>query len=361
MQEQREEEQRQREEQQRLKREQESRELRLCEQKFWAALTLDEAERMRSLLQAVALFQQQVAENEILITDLQDQTSGKERACRATQRRTQQAGEEAQRAKAQESRHLEEIARWSRKCTQIKGLGDEAIGTDALRARVESMQAERERLREQKAGYEKRYADAQHIDALRADRKLSVEAHKAAHAEDLAALVPVQTAEISELETKYDKEMSQLQIVHSGQSAELNAALEGAARRRDAHGRERDDAQREHDARQQENVLLHQDCSDERQEVLHFSTEVKEAMWRAEAASPYGDLLELAEAEGSDSETEEYAEDLRLRCRQLQRECARTHDALDKKQAEAERWRSRRLLRMGRGEATCDSEPFVLG
>jgi len=351
--------QRQWEEELQLRQEQKGRELAQRERRLWAALAPEEGERLRHLLQAVARFQQQVAENEVLIADLQEQIAGKERACRATQRRASQAVQEAEHASDQELHHQEELGRWTRKRAHLESLGEEALDFATLGRRCDGAQAACARVREEKADLQQRSAQARRLEALRAELRLGLEAHKAAQAEELAKFVPAHAAEVAELGARHSKEAAHLQLVHGGHASELSAALEVASRRREAHRRDRDEAQGEHDTRQREGVALHQECSDARQQLLNLSTEVKEAIWRTEAASPWGDLLELAEAEGSDPEIEEYAEDLHWRCRQLQRECTRTHDALEKKHAEVDRWRSRRFFRGG--EAIADGEPFMLG
>jgi len=163
---------------------------------------------------------------------------------------------------------------------------------------------------------------------------------------------------------RHEAAVAHLRLVHSGRVVEATATLQAAERRRDALLRERDVASQECALRQREGTLLQRACAEARSEVMSYVAEVQEATWRTEeAASPYGDLLELAMGEEFQQWAQQDLEELRVECRRLQRELVRTHSALGREQAEAERWRRRGLQH---ASWTCvrtaelESGPFVL-
>merc|ERR1719510_90765 len=98
-------------EQQRLQSEEES---------IWAALTVEEANQLRGMLQAVALYRQQLQQTEHVATDLQQQITGQEKACRSQRRRALQAAQEEKVAHERRVKQAEDVARWEKKRLQYE-------------------------------------------------------------------------------------------------------------------------------------------------------------------------------------------------------------------------------------------------
>lgn len=348
------------------RREAEAAELRAKEDMFWSMLAPDEAARLQGMLQAVAVYQQQLQQNENMIDDLHKTIAGKERAVRASRRRTQQATQEARTAREQEARAREELSRLARKREQYEEAGR---GVEVLRSKHGSLQAECSRLRREVAparaelnnfrerlttceasGSEK----ASRLSTLKAKCQQAMSEMRAEQSSELSELRAKQTAELARQEVEHQAQASKLRAHHAEEVSRLRRSLEDATRRRDRLRQERDEAYDQMLARQREGTQLQQQCSDARQEVLELSTQVKSIQGLTRAVSQPGlgfaASLDVSAASLSfhvspndDPRMDAELSDMRQQCKSLERVCARTHDALEKKQALCERWRRRCL------------------
>jgi len=328
---------------------------------LFEAMTSEEGARLQGMLQAVGLLKQQVEANEYLISGLEEQLAGNEKACRSVERRTLQAKDAARIAAEIQRKANQEITKWTRKRAEIERLREDASNSETLQHEWKSLELQRNQLLDTHRAHSQRRAAGKRVDSLRSQHAYKMEVARATHADRLAVFHVGLADEISASESTREAEVSHMRVVHEGRVVEFSTALDAAVRRRDFLCREKEDGVNELTARRDEGVALQQECADARKDVLHYVGEVKEAQWRAEEA-PFADLLELAEAIDEDPHLEEDIEDLQSRCRQLQRECERTHQALEKKQAEADRWRDRGLATESKvDQAGDDDGPFVLG
>merc|ERR1712232_1449028 len=164
-----------------------------------------------------------------------------------------------------------------------------------------------------------------------------------------------------------------------GEVSRLRCALADAERRRTRVKRDRDDAADQLMSRQREGVLLQQQCADARNEVLELSNQVKSCNFLPQVASQLGlSILENSMANasalnssminmsfpgfGDEGRLDVELQQVRARCKSLERECARTHESLERKQTECEHWR-RRGIGAGAGPrllAVTDTQASVL-
>merc|ERR1719161_1339212 len=100
-----------------------------AEEAFWAAMTPEEAERMRGMLKAIGMYQEQLKSSERTISDIQKQVAGEESAYRALRRKVQQVEHDAHVFEAQEAEAKEELARWRQRGE--RAAPEMAFGADA--------------------------------------------------------------------------------------------------------------------------------------------------------------------------------------------------------------------------------------
>mmetsp|Transcript_48166 Transcript_48166/g.112664 ORF Transcript_48166/g.112664 Transcript_48166/m.112664 type:complete len:715 (-) Transcript_48166:73-2217(-) len=338
----------------------------LQDERLWQQLTPEEAKKMKGMLQAVTLYRQQLQKNENLIGELQAQIAGKEKTTRTLRRRVQQAAQETQLAEEQEANAQQELERWEKKRRQYEA---GAEGASSLLKQVQHTQAECNRLHQQLA------PRRNEVQALR-DRRLACEASgreqairlatlkgrcqqdiaqlKAEQSEELAALQANHMEELVKLETRYQNQAADLRAESTEEAARLRLQMEDAVRRREQLRQERDEAQDQLRARQREGSLLQQQCAEARQEVLDLTVQAK--AFHASGSGMFG-----GDALPTDTESEIQA--MWQHCKTLERDCARMHDALEKKQVECEQWRKRASepLRQLPSTVRRDECPFTLG
>eukprot|EP00928_Gymnodinium_smaydae_P073786 TRINITY_DN56914_c0_g1_i1.p1 TRINITY_DN56914_c0_g1~~TRINITY_DN56914_c0_g1_i1.p1 ORF type:complete len:371 (-),score=107.57 TRINITY_DN56914_c0_g1_i1:60-1172(-) len=314
------------------------------------------------MLQATALYQQQLHQNERALTDLHSQVAEKERALRSLKRRSQQAELETKAAKEAAARAREDLARWSAKRTQFEELhsGSEH---EAHRAKHAALREDVQRLQEELAPCRSEVLElrdrlaacegsgreqAARLNALKAKCQQAMVELKAEQTEELANLRAQHTEELARHDVQHQTQVSALLAHHAEEVSRLRCAAEDADRRRNRHRKARDDAAEQLLARQREGALLQQQCADARNEVLELTGQVKACQALPRVMSQLGLSGINASFQSHNLSLPFFAEDARLdaelqqvrrRCKSLERECARTHDSLERKQSECERWR----------------------
>merc|ERR1712125_92379 len=347
---------------------------------------------MKGMLQAVSLCHQQLHKNERVISDLHDQVAAKEKGVRSMKRQAQQAEHETEKAVCRESCAQEDAARWNRKREQYSGSGDDENNllrirhasllaeVKRLRDGVEPSRSELHNLRDRLAACEETGKEqAAKLCALKARCQQSVTTHRVDQTEELSKLRAQHTEEFARLETQFQSQLANLRSQHAEEVSRLRCALEDAERRRARVKRDRDEAADQLMARQRDGVLLQQQCADARNEVLELSNQVKSCNLLPQVASQLGlSIFENSMANasalnssminmsfpgfGDEGRLDVELQQVRHRCKSLERECARTHDALERKQTECEHWR-RRGVGAGAGPrllAVTDTQAGVL-
>jgi len=178
---------------------------------------------------------------------------------------------------------------------------------------------------------------------------------KAEQAEELAALQANHMEELVKLETRYQNQAADLRAESAEEAARLRLQMEDAVRRREQLRQERDEAQDQLRARQREGSLLQQQCAEARQEVLDLTVQAK--AFHASGSGMFGGVDTLP------TDTESEIQAMWQHCKTLERDCARMHDALEKKQVECEQWRKRASEPLRQLPSTIRREegPFTLG
>jgi hypothetical protein len=380
----------------RQRREAEFRELQAQEEAFWASMNVDERNRLKGMLQALSQYQSHLQQNERVISDLHDQVAGKEKAVRSMKRQAQQADLDTEKALGREARAQDDAAHWTRKRAQYSDHIEQDDETELLRVRHTSLLAEVKRLRDEvapsrselqnlrdrlSACEETGKEQASRLGALKAQCQQSLTGLGADQSRELSELRAQHTEEFAKLETQFQSQIANLRAHHAEEVSRLRCALDDAERRRNRVKRDRDEAADQLLARQREGALLQQQCSDARNEVLELSNQVKSCNLLPQVASQLGlsvldcsmanasainssminmSFPDVAEQRRIDMELQQ----MRQHCKSLERECARTHEALERKQTECERWRRRGIAASPSGTrllAVADGSTFTLG
>lgn len=390
------------------RREEEANAIKLQEAAFWATLSPPEVERMRNMLQAVALYQQQLRQNDQVLAELHEQVKSKDKVYQPLKQRVQQATRDVEQAQEQEERAQAELARWSRKREQYEGCGDDVA---ALRTRHHALQLELAILREKHgpnqgevasmrerlaASDESSSSMASRLVALKAKCQQTVASLKGEYVEELAAMRAQHTEEISKLDVAAQNQLGELWVEHAQDASKLRLAHEEASRRREKLRQDRNLTTDQLLESQREGQRLHQQFADARQEVLELSAQLKASssfqqsrtletpvahsrsrsmtqLGRSTPASlggrshPASPALEASlRASSSDRiQVRTEVQSFRQRCRALEKEATRTHDALEKKQAQCDHWRKLSLehgnLSGSQSFISGKSAPFTLG
>eukprot|EP00929_Paragymnodinium_shiwhaense_P101794 TRINITY_DN64980_c0_g1_i1.p1 TRINITY_DN64980_c0_g1~~TRINITY_DN64980_c0_g1_i1.p1 ORF type:complete len:633 (+),score=186.48 TRINITY_DN64980_c0_g1_i1:83-1981(+) len=356
---------RQEEEERRRRAEEEERRMQVLRSKeasLWAALAPAEASRLRSLLQAVSLYQQQLNENERIISDLEGETADREAAMRSLRRRIQISEQGARNASESQARSIEEVTRWEKKReSHVSGAKDFDLA--GLRGKVAAASAESQELQtvlgssreevhvlrsELSCREESGREQAHKLTALRNQCHQLVVKMKAEHVEEIAHLRAEQTEELARLEAQHQTQMATIRAQHAEETSRNRCGIKDAVQRKERQRFERDEVYEQLAAKQKEGQQLQQQLTEAREAVLDLSNQLKAVPVHPLVASQLGLSLDASMASMSfqfqfpeDHYLEGELVSSRQLCRSLERECARTHDLLEKKQAECERWRQR--------------------
>lgn len=339
---------------------------------LWKRLSDEQIAQVQGMLQFCCMLRNQIAQNERDIEEIHDQFDSRDSTCQRLQRRTQQAAREVEAARKVEKQKLQELAKWTHKCSQCD-TGPGAVSM--LREQRDRLEAEHDHLRntelphaqQQLNSLRDRLASCQdraqmdsQVLLLQEKHDQEVKALMAEQREELASVELQQAREMARVEFEHAVETSSLSALHAQDAPGLRAAVEDALERRDTLCSERDAVAEELASRQDENSRLQKQSSAARCTMVELSDKVREAMWNARETLWLQELLEIAE-DDSQADLEDDIYELRQTCRQLERECSLGFDAVQKKQAEAERWRWRSCHHLARFSLESKSDPIVLG
>lgn len=340
---------------------------------LWKCLSAEEASQLQGMLQLGCMLRSQIEQNEYLIEEIQGQFENTQSICQRLKRRTQQATREAETARKEEAHKLKELAKWTHKCSQCNtGLG----AVNMLRERCDCLEAECKFLRSTELPHAQQQLDSLRGRLASCQDSAQVESHaihvlQEKHDQEVNALLSMQREELASVELQQAREMARgefehavettsLSTLHTQDAPALRAAVEDALARRDALCSERNAAAEELASRQNENSRLQKQSAAARCNMLELSDKVREAMWNARETLWLQELLETAE-DDSQADLEDDIYELRQTCRQLERECSLGFDTVQKKQAEADRWRWRSRHCLARFSSESMSDPIVLG
>jgi len=359
------------EEQQKMK-EEEDQETRARQEAFLATMPPEQESRMRAMLHVVSLYHQQLQQNEGSITTLHNDIASQEKTYRSLHRRTQQATQDVTLAQQQEAQARAELARWSHKRESFQNASDE--GTGAARAQCTLLQSECGRLREEAmlgkaelnnlrdrlaSSEETGREQALRLAALKAECLQLAATVKAEILEGAAALRAQHAEELGRLEVGRSSEVGELRPLHAEEASKLRGALQEALQQQDLLRKYRDEAVDMLLAREREGSRLQKHWADARQELVDVSLHVN--AYQAAIMGAWGTDA-LFRAHGDDRRMDAHIEAMQQYCRMLERECARTRDALEKRQVECERWRARCLEKSDPLDAAMFApRPFMLG
>jgi len=366
----------------RIRRDEELREARVREEAFWAAMSPEEAERMRGMLKAVGLYQLQLRQNERVISDIQGQIGLREKQFKSVRRRAQQADQDKKDARAEQQRARDDTEKLHKKIESYKESG---VNLNLLRTKHEALNAEIARLQEEVApvrtelqGLRKRFGASEESSRMQTIRLAEIKAQcqqanaalKAEQQEELTTLSVAQTEEVAALEVSWQTQVTDLRSWQHGEAARLRCNLEEANQRKEGLRMDRDDSCDQLLARQREGTHLQQQLADSRQEVVDLRMQLKTFHNTSGIMHQSGMSLDNSMASqsyfqagpGEDPRLDAELQMMRRSCSQLQRDCMKWHDALEQKQAECERWRKRSFDAPNHALAGhVTSGPFTLG
>lgn len=369
------------EEAERIRREEKDRQRR-TESAFWESLSLEEKDRLMTMLQGIVLFRDQLQRIRSEEQDLHSYIEGKDDVCTELRHRAEQADLEARAARERKSRQAEQMRYLDDKRTHCEEASE---GVELLRSSQQNLQAELKRLevqaepmlsqlstlRKQLAKSEESAKEhAARLASCKASLPQMVSELKAAQVEELSNLRTSQLEELAKLEVEWTTQVSDLKSYHSEELRSLRHQIEETTRRCQRMLMERDDAREQLLVRQREGARAQQQCSDARHEVLELSVQIRSTTPTG-TATPARHLNRSLSASFLDSpnynmsiqdarQLDAEAFDLRQRCRDLERLCSRMHSLLERGQEACERWR-----KAGVSVATLEDQgdvlPFELG
>lgn len=225
---------------------------------------------------------------------------------------------------------------------------------------------------------------ASQLVALKTKCQQTAASLKAEHLEELAGLRAQQTEELSKLEVETQSCLGELRVQHAQEASKLRVALEEASRRREKLRQDRDLSADQFLESQREGARLQRQFADARQEVLEISAHLKSSslqhsqrnldasmgggrsrsMTQLGRSAPPSPATADGSLVGDRSQVDTELQTMRRRCKALEKECAKTHDALEKKQAECLRWRKRSFEHGNHSNQSTlsgKSGPFTLG
>lgn len=358
----------------------EARQKREQEEMLWSSMAPEDATKMKGMLQAVALYQQHLRQNEDTISDLHRHIESKEKTYRSQRRRIQQVGQSAAAAQEQGSRFEQELERWTSKSERYEGIHVDMASLQeehvALQEKRNQLDKEAESARADLEGLQNRLGAIEAMGQEQASRfqvqdascKKAVATLRAEHAREQAALNLKHNEELLRWEAELHGRVSELGAQRAADTSRLRTVLADLTRNTTRMAREREDAVEHLTAQQQEGSRLHQQYAEAREEVLDLASQVRAYQDVPRVASQLGMSLDgsMASIEflpwpGEDPELDKELELVRRQCKALERECQRTHDSLEKKQTECERWRKRALEEQRRHAAGQGSGPEDTG
>jgi predicted nucleic acid-binding Zn-ribbon protein len=328
------------------------------EERFWAALTPADAHKLRGMLQAAELYQQHLQENEHKINDLHGDVERKERTYRTLRRRVQQASQSLCSAEEHHASLEEEYEHWGRRAERHKATD---VDLSSLQVRQSNLKEELQRLHEQAGSTREHLIELRlRLDTslpLREERKARMLELEAAHDRSIVSL----RAELDE----------QRGAVRAAEISRLQAELQDARLRTKCLAKEHSSIMEDLQYQQREGTRLHRQCAEARDEVLDLAAQARLCLEDPRIASQLdvdADGMTFLPLPGDDPDLDVELDEVHRQSRSLERECQRTFDALERKQAECQRWRQRYLdLRHARSAGNLVApeeevpEPFVLG
>lgn len=381
-----------------IKRKAELQQLQAREAAFWSMLPPEEEQRLRGMLQATILYQQQITQNETAHTDLLEQINLKEKTYQSLRDRVQRSSQDLDVAREMEERARGDLGRWTRKRDQYENPGQDI---EALRRRHHSLRNELQRLQEEceplqvEAGAlrekltssdEKSGMLASELVSVKAKSQQAVTTLQSGNVEALASLHAQQMEEFARLEVDTQNKLSDIRVKHAQEASILRQRLEEATRREEKHRKEREFTADELLEGQREGSRLNGLLMNVRQEVMELSARLKAcgaypsqvalsgSRTRSLSLTQLGKHVPPSPAtpHNLDSSTCSMAGSrrgnseiqlLRKQCRQLEKECSRTHAELEKQQEACDMWRKRSFDQGGSWSSVIseDPAPFTLG
>jgi len=180
--------------------------------------------------------------------------------------------------------------------------------------------------------------------------KDAVASLKAEQAAEIAGVKAKHEEELPRYEAELQTKVAELRAQRAAEASRLRTVFIEAQRNTERLAQEREEAVEHLSAQQREGSRLQHQCAEAREEVLDLAAQVRSYQDLPRVASQLGvsmdgtmASIEFLPLPGEDPELDIELEAVRRQCRALERECQRTHDAFEKKQAECERWRKRAL------------------
>eukprot|EP00434_Breviolum_minutum_P035645 symbB.v1.2.031556.t1/scaffold3676.1/size52183/2 len=298
---------------------------------FWNSLTTVEAKCLKDLLDAAALFQLELEQNEEFLRESKEILAAREATCDRLRRN-------AQRSVAAQARAAEGTALAQRELRRLQEASfddqNETLDLEDLQQRrgevereealVESelneqkilVQDLRKQLLLAKENCHQRHQNFEEMRERCLQEKLKM---KQIHAEDLTLVQKETNVALQKLEVK-DVELANLAQEFQEEVHALRSAESLAQQRQEEHQQQRDEAQEELAARLQEGNSLRDFCRKTHEEVVELSSRLRVVNDQAEEP-----------AESTDSEVEWQLNELQQRCHTLERQCAHAQAAASRK------------------------------
>lgn len=298
---------------------------------FWAGLDETETARMKCMLQAISMFQQQLRQNERIISDLHEQIEGKEKTCQRLRRRAQQAGHQSEQAKLKETKMQMELE----KCLRLQ----EARSKTASEAIVEELHSELKGVKEQiksttseilaestaleklnlriSSSQAQREQHERHLAQLRDNYACALLQIQQQHASELDALRTENSESLYRLKEKVAAGLHSLKEQHDQEAFDLRASEDAVREDCRTSRASRDTACEQLVVRQQEGQQLLALYNEARQEALSTSSEIRQVLEHASPrrAGVMEEVLDLYEYNDFTESTE-----LHRLCRVLEQE-----------------------------------------
>jgi len=260
----------------------------------------------------------------------------------------QQATRQSVAAKDSESQAKREAQTWEKKRVQFSGGASEL---DDLRAHHNSVQRERQQILQDLPAQRSEVGNvSERLRLLLNGRDATKERHQARLGEcqnaaeaqrdsytDILRKTKEEYADAFDaLKLRYDEQAALEQDINDTLLGEARAALAYAEQDCATSCADRDRVGEKLQRYQQDGTELLRQWNDLKEHVLHIYAEIKDVAWRVQDDRELDYLLDMAyDAEHSDDED---IDELRQRCRLLERDAVLAEDALNKKEAECERW-----------------------
>ncbi|CAJ1387563.1 unnamed protein product [Effrenium voratum] len=295
---------------------------------FWDSLDSAEADYLKSLLEAVSLFQLQLRQNERLISEAKELLGEREAACerlRFGAARAKRAAASAAAAAAAGRQELRRLEAYEDVTSELRALQKQRGQVEAEEARAAQELSERAAQAQALAarlgpGPGRRAGRWEHLELLEARCAGDKLALQQSHAKEISSVKQQEEARVQAMEAAKERESTKIASEYAEEASELRASAAQLAQQSEDSAAEL--AAQELAARLREGAALRGLCDKAQQEVAELSSELRDFVDGVE------NLEELLANSGSENEAQEdELAELQRACHALERQNCKTQQA----------------------------------